>query len=126
MEKRWGILAFAVMCVFCILSAAGSAFAVEVPEKLRDIPLYQGSTVQQTMDTTDNVLLVAAVKAKGDAIANFYKNTMTAKGWKVAFQADQEDVKIIHFRKDKLLFQVTIQLENGEEATTYNLFMTSQ
>ena len=54
------------------------------------------------------------------------KNTMTAKGWKTAFQAEQEEVKVIHFQKDKQVFQVTIQLEKEEDTTTYNLMMTSQ
>jgi len=126
MEKRRGICALTVLCSVFVLLGAGTAFAVDVPEKLKDIPLYQGSTVQQALDMQNNVMLVAAVKAKGSDIADFYKKTMTAKGWKVAFQAEQNDVKIVHFQKDKLVFQVTIQLENGGEAKTYHLMMITQ
>jgi hypothetical protein len=126
MEKRRGIWALTVLCSVFVLLGAGTAFAVDVPEKLKDIPLYQGSTVQQALDMQNNVMLVAAVKAKGSDIADFYKKTMTAKGWKVAFQAEQNDVKIVHFQKDKLVFQVTIQLENGGEAKTYHLMMITQ
>ena len=78
------------------------------------------------MDMPNHAMLIAAVKARGSAIADFYKNAMTAKGWKVAFQAEQEDVKIVHFQKDKLIFQVTIQLEKGGEAKSYNLLMISE
>jgi len=126
MEKRRGIWALTVLCSVFVLLGAGAAFAVDVPEKLKDIPLYQGSTVQQALDMQNNVMLVAAVKAKGSDIADFYKKTMTAKGWKVAFQAEQNDVKILHFQKDKLVFQVTIQLENGDQAKTYSLMMITQ
>jgi hypothetical protein len=126
MEKRRGICALTVLCSVFVLLGAGTAFAVDVPEKLKDIPLYQGSTVQQALDMQNNVMLVAAVNAKGSDIADFYKKTMTAKGWKVAFQAEQNDVKIVHFQKDKLVFQVTIQLENGGEAKTYHLMMITQ
>ena len=41
MEKRWGIVGFAVVCAFFILFCVGPAFAVTVPEKLKDIPLFQ-------------------------------------------------------------------------------------
>jgi hypothetical protein len=126
MEKRWGIWAFAVVSTFYILFSVGPAFAVTVPEKLNDIPLFQGSKVQQAMDMENHAMLSATVKAKVDAIADFYKNAMQGKGWKVAFQAEQEDMKIIQFKKDKQLLQVTIQLEKGAEEATYNLLMTSQ
>ncbi len=126
MEKRWRILALAVACTLCILFDGCRAFAVEVPEKLRDMPLYQGSTVRQAIDMTNHAMLVATVKAGGDAIADFYKKAMAAKGWKLAFQAEQEDIKLINFQKDKMVFQVTIQLEKGAEETTYNLLWTSR
>jgi len=127
MEKRRGIWVLTVLCsVFVLLGACTAFAAVDVPEKLKDIPLYRGSTVQQALDMQNNVMLVAAVKAKGSDIADFYKKTMTAKGWKVVFQSEQNDVKIVHFQKDKLVFQVTIQLENGDEAKSYYLMMVTQ
>ena len=124
MEKRRGIRAF--VCVVCIAFAAVSAFAIDVPEKLKSIPLYQGSKVEQSMDMAGSSMLIASVKAEGDAIANFYKNAMTSKGWKVVFQADREDVKVVHFQKDKQIFQVSIQNEKGKGVTTYNLVIASQ
>jgi hypothetical protein len=126
MEKRWRISSSAIFCTFFILFCAGAAFSVDIPERLKDIPLYQGSAVQHAMDMPNHAMLIATVKARGNAIADFYKNAMTAKGWKVAFQAEQEDVKIVHFQKDKLIFQVTIQLEKGGEAKSYNLLMISE
>ncbi len=126
MEKRWRILAYAVVSIFCVLSCAGSAFGVIAPEKLKEIPLYEGSTVKQAIDMTNNAMLSATVKAKVGAIAEFYRNAMSAKGWKTVFQAEQQDIKIIQFQKDKQLLQVTIQPEKDGATTTYTLTMTSQ
>jgi len=126
MEKRCRILALSVACVLCILIGGGSAFAVDIPEKLKDMPLYQGSTVRQAMDMTNHAMLIATVNASGDAIADFYKKAMLAKGWKVAFQAEREDMKLIHFQKDKQLFQVAIQPPKGAGETTYNLLLSAQ
>jgi len=41
MEKIRGISGFAVVCAFFILFCVGPAFAVTVPEKQEDIPLFQ-------------------------------------------------------------------------------------
>ncbi len=127
MGKSLRILRLAAVCVFCVLFGIGPALgAIDIPEKLKDIPLYQGSRVQHAMDMDTSAMLTATVDANSDAIADFYKNTMKAKGWKVAFQAEQENVKIIHFQKDKQVFQITIQNEKEGGATTYNMVITAQ
>lgn len=126
MERKRTVLVFAVVSTFCILLAVGPAFAMTIPAKLKDIPLYKGSAVQQTMDMTNHAMLIASVKAKVDDIADFYRTTMVGKGWKAAFQAQQEDMETIQFRKDKRIFQVTIQYEKGGDTTTYTLVMTSE
>jgi hypothetical protein len=59
------------------------------------------SEVQQAMDMENHAMLSATVKAKIDAIADFYKSAIPGKGWKAAFQTEQEDMKIIQFQKDK-------------------------
>jgi len=126
MERRLGNVVFVVLCAFCVLSISGKAFSVEVPEQLKGIPLYQGSTVQHAMEMTNHAMLVVSVSAKGDAVADFYRNALVAQGWTAAFQAEQENIKIMHFKKDKRMLQVTIQLEKGGETTTYNLVITSE
>jgi len=127
MGKSLEVFRLAAVGVFCILFCIGPAFgAIDIPEKLKDIPLYKGSKVLHAMDMDATAMLTATVDAKSDAIADFYKNTMKAKGWKVAFQAEQENVKIMHFQKDKQVFQITIQNEKEGGATTYNLVITAQ
>jgi hypothetical protein len=51
---------------------------------------------------------------------------MKGSGWKLVFQMDQDNAKILHFQKGKQVLQVTIQVEEKNEVTTYNLVITSQ
>ena len=127
MGKRWRSSASAAVCLFCILFGAGLAMGtIDIPDKLKDIPLYQGSKVQQAINMENHAMIIASVKAKADAVADFYKNLMVGKGWKLAFQSDQEDAKIIHFQKDKQVFQLTVASEKKSEEITYTLMLTSQ
>ena len=124
MGKGWQSSASAAVCLFCILFGAGLALGViDIPDKLKDIPLYQGSKVQQAIDMENYAMIAASVKAKPDAIADFYKNIMVEKGWKLAFQSEQEDTKIIHFQKDKQVFQLTVSIDKKAEETTYTLML---
>ena len=127
MGKRWVVFRLAAVCMFCVLFGIGTAFgAIDIPEKLKDIPLYKGSKVQQAMDMDTSAMLSATVNAKSDAVADFYKSTMKGQGWKIAFQAEQDKMKIIHFQKDKQFFQLTVQNENEGGETTYNLVISNQ
>jgi hypothetical protein len=127
MKKRWRKSASAAVCLFCILFGASLALgAVDIPDKLKDIPLYQGSKVKQAINMENNAMIMATVEAKADAIADFYKNIMAGKGWKLAFQSDQEDAKILHFQKDKQAFQLTVSSEKESKETTYTLTLISQ
>ncbi|MFZ2446516.1 MAG: hypothetical protein WAW37_09165 [Syntrophobacteraceae bacterium] len=113
--------------MICILFGVGPAFgAIDIPAKLKDIPLYKGSKIQHAMDMETNAMVTATVKEKPETVADFYKNTMKGKGWKVVFQAQQETTQMIHFQKDKQLLHITVQGGEGEEATTYNLVISSQ
>ena len=114
-------------CAVCILFGLGSAFAaIDIPAKLKDVPLFQGAKVEHAMDMENHAMVTAKVKAKPEAVAEFYKGAMQGKGWKIFMQAEQDNVKLIHFRKDNQMLQVSIQTEEGEEETTFNLVMTSQ
>jgi hypothetical protein len=126
MEKRSRLLAFAVSYALCALWGAGIAFGVAIPEKLKDIPLYQGSTVQHTMDMDSHTMLVAVVKAKAEDVAAFFKKTMTEKGWKTAFQMATESGQTMQFKKDKQMLQISIQQDEGAGSATYTMVITSE
>jgi hypothetical protein len=113
--------------MFCILFGAAIALGgIDIPDKFKEIPLYQGSKVQQTMNMENNFMIVASAKAASDAIADFYRKTMVEKGWKIAFQMEQEDTKVIHFQKDKQALQLTVTSDKKAEETTYTLMLASQ
>ena len=127
MNKKMRFLVLSVSVMTCFLYCLGTVYgAVEVPAKFKDIPLYEGSKVVHAMDMEKNAMLSATVKAGAEAVSDFYKNAMKASGWKLAFQMEQESTKVLHFQKDKLVFQVTIQAEENNPLTTYNLVITSQ
>jgi|SRR5208337_4071312 len=127
MDKRTGFFLLSVTVVACVLYALRPAFgAIDVPAKFKDIPLYDGSKIIQAMDMDNNAMLSATVKASADAVSEFYKNAMKRSGWKLVFQMDQDNAKVLHFQKDKQVLQVTIQVEEKNALTTYNLVITSQ
>ncbi len=127
MQHNWKIYRLAVVCMFCVIFGPGLAFGtISIPEKLKAIPIYQGSKVLQAMDMDSSVMLTAKVDAKIDAVADFYKNTMQEKGWKISFQAEQENAKMIQLRKGNELLQISISNEKGDEATTYTLMLSTQ
>jgi hypothetical protein len=125
MRKRIEIYALLALGALCILFGGSKAFGIEVPEKLKGIPLFKGSTIEQSMDMGKGSMLNATVDADGEAVSEFYKKEMSAKGWKTAFSMDQGDSKVINFQKDDMVFQVSVQTEKDKHKTNYQLFMTS-
>ncbi|MGO8945684.1 MAG: hypothetical protein ACLQJ7_18675 [Syntrophobacteraceae bacterium] len=126
MDKRIRVFVLSVAVVACVLYALGPAFgAIDVPAKFKDIPLYDGSKIVHAMDMENNAMLGATVKASADAVAEFYKNAMKGSGWKLVFQMDQDKAKILHFQKGNLVLQVTIQADEKEALTTYNLVIAT-
>jgi hypothetical protein len=125
-EKMRGfvLLVAVVACVLCALAPAVGA--IDIPAKFKDIPIFSGSKIIHAMDMDANAMLSATVKANADAVSDFYKNAMKASGWKLAMQMDQDNAKVLHFQKDKQIFQVTIQFEEQDALTTYNLVITSK
>jgi hypothetical protein len=127
MDSRMRIFVLSVAVAVCMLYALGPALgAIDVPAKFKDIPLYDGSKIVHAMDMENNAMLSATVKASADAVAEFYKNAMKGSGWKLAFQMDQDKAKILHFQKGKQILQVTIQTDEKDALTTYNLVIASQ
>jgi hypothetical protein len=127
MDKRMRIFVLSVAVAACVLYALEPAFgAIDVPAKFKDIPLYDGSKIVHAMDMENNAMLSVTVKASADAVAEFYKNAMKGRGWKLAFQMDQDQAKVLHFQKGNQILQVTIQAGEKNELTTYNLVIATQ
>lgn len=125
MSKRYGFFTSSILCILYILFGGGNALGIDVPEKLKEIPLYPGSTIEPVTGMINPAtFLVATVKAESDAIAEFYKKTMVGKGWSVAFQAEQKNTTTMAFQKDKTTLQVNIEYDKGKNTATYSLLMT--
>ncbi len=127
MRVRLNFIAICLYFLPVFFFAVGPALAaVDVPDKLKEFPLYSGSKIIQAMDMDNNAMLSATVKASPDSVSDFYKNGMKGKGWKLAMQMDQDNSKVLHFQKDNMIFQVTIEGEEQGDLTTYNLMVSSK
>lgn len=85
--------------------------AMELPDKLSQIPVFSGSKIIQVMDMGDNSMAALEVTADRDALIKFYKDEMKGKGWKTVFQAEQEDSAVLHFMKDNKTIQISANKE---------------
>ncbi len=123
-NKNVGFVFAAVCAVIILFGLSCASWAVDVPAKLKDIPIFQGAKIEQAMDMENHAMLTAKVNAKPEAIASFYKGAMEAKGWKTFFQAEQENTRIIQFQKGDQMLQIGIQTDG--DGTTFNLVVTTK
>lgn len=104
------------MLFLLLLAVASPLAAMELPSKLAAVPVYSGAKLVQVMDMGNSAMAMLEVKADNQALMKFYKQEMQAKGWKAAFQAEQEDSAVIHFTKDSETIQISAG--KGEEGLT--------
>jgi hypothetical protein len=109
-----------------LLAAIGVVFAaIELPEKLKDVPTYPGSKIQQVMDYGLQCIVVFTVKAGGDAVVDFYKQNLKTKGWKVIGQAQDQDSEGATFsriqREERQLIQLTVGKPDAQGMIQYQL-----
>jgi hypothetical protein len=97
--------------------------AMELPEKLSQVPVFSGSKIIQVMDMGDNSMAALEVKADRDALIKFYKDEMKGKGWKTVFQAEQEDSAVLHFMKDNKTIQISANKEEEGKLSYQMVFM---
>ncbi len=126
MKKQTGLLLSIVFCMASfIVFAASAAAAVDLPDKLKDIPIFPNAKIVQSMDMENHAMATFKVNgAKPEAVADFYKGKMKEKGWKVAIQAQQGDGEMVQFTKDGQMLQMYVQKE--EDGATFNIVMTSK
>ena len=116
-----------LMQVICLLVGFELAFgAMELPEKLKEAPLYPGSKIQQIMDMGVQSMAILSVKADRDVLLDFYKQNLKSKGWKIAAQFEQEDGAGITFSKDRQLIQVAVGKGEEEGILQYQLIFIGE
>lgn len=113
--------------LFWVCTGSYVAFgAMELPSRLKDVPLYSGSKIVQVMDMGNNSMAMMTAKAGRDAVVDFYKQNMTAKGWKIVMQAEQEDVAVVHFSKEKETIQLAVQKGDDQGMIQYHLMRVGE
>lgn len=127
MVARSRVIGVVLLQALYLCVGFGLAFgAMEIPTKLKEVPIYSGSKIVQVMDMDNNSMAMLTVKADREALLDFYKQSMKAKGWKVAFQAEQEDNAMVHFTKDNQTIQITVQNGDEEGMLQYHLLAVGQ
>ncbi|HOI94040.1 MAG TPA: hypothetical protein PK250_04970 [Syntrophobacter fumaroxidans] len=121
MGGKRGVYLIAGSMALILFLAAGAMAAMTLPDQLKDVPLYPGSKIEQVMDVHGHSMATLKVQADRDAVFEFYKKNVAAGGWKIVFQMQQEDAAVIHFQKDKLMLQVTIQGKEDDGSVTYTM-----
>ena len=86
--------------------------AVQLPDQFKDIPVFSGSKIVQAMEMENTSTATFSVKAERDAVLDFYRQNMKSKGWKVVFQAEQEDSAMISFSSGKQALQLNVHKED--------------
>lgn len=124
--KRRAVCVVLLQVVILCMGLGPACAAMEIPDKLKEIPLYSGSKTLQVMDMGNNSMAMFSVKADREAIVEFYKQNMKAKGWTVAFQTEQEDAAVIHFMKDGRTIQIAVHKGDEPGTVQYHLLSVSQ
>jgi hypothetical protein len=120
-------IAFGLSQVISLLVGFQLAFgAMELPEKLKQVPLYPGSKIQQIMDMGPQSTAILSARADRDALLDFYKQNLKSKGWKIVAQFDQEDGAGITFSKDRQLIQIAVKKGNEEGMLQYQLIFIGE
>ncbi len=115
------VLFFALLSLLATTTVA----AMTLPEKLAPVPVYSGAKIVQVMEMGTSAMAMLEAKTTPQALLEFYKKEMEGKGWKTAFQAQQEDSAVIHFTKGKDAVQITAG--NGDEGmTSYQMVFVAQ
>lgn len=107
----------ALVPFFALLFLVTTAMAaMKLPDKLAPVPVYSGAKIVQVMEMGTSAMAMLEAKTTPQALLEFYKKEMEGKGWKTAFQAQQEDGAVIHFTKGQDALQITAG--NGDEGMT--------
>jgi hypothetical protein len=119
--RRSGTIGMAMLFMLCVSSNLwGQA---EIPKALKDVaPAYSGAQVMMGMDSGDQSHAVLETKDSPKAVLEFYKKSMTGKGWKVEMEMTHGSGQMISFSKDgKAMNVVASPSSQGKTTVTLTL-----
>lgn len=113
MAVRNGI-AFRVLPIISFLFGVQLAFgAMDLPEKLKQIPLYPGSKLQQVTDLGSQAMATLSARGDQDSLLAFYKQQLNSRGWKTMAQFEEERGAGITFSKNGQVLQLSVKKGDG-------------
>lgn len=120
--RRFAVSALALAV---LLIAHTAAAQVEIPQGLKDIPLYEAAKPVMAFADQGAETIAVEVKAKPADVAAFYKKHLLDKGFKLIMEMNQEDASLVAFKKDGMVVSITIG-EDGAGKTLYNIVKSKE
>ena len=126
MNRKRAVPSFIVICAVSIFLGAGVAFAVDLPDAFKGIPLFPDSKVENVMDMPGHTMATMAMQgAKPDAVADFYTEALKEKGWKADFRVLVKHTLRLQFQKEGKMLNINLEpkVEPAMDTTICNMIL---
>lgn len=122
MKKKPSLISFLLLVWIWLFSGPVWAGA-ETPEKLRGIPIFEGSKVIQVIDGPKQWSAVMEVTANRDTVAEFYKKSLEADGWRTVSQSQYATGGVLQLEKGADVIQIALvnRKKDDKVVLLYNL-----
>lgn len=116
-HKVYALIFFIVSLCF----APTASEAVDVPDSFinAEVPLYEGATILQAMQTEEFAQVVYAVSTELQEVFQWYKDIMQERGWKVVMEMNMENNSILNLAKDNSAVVVNARVDQDGQTTVH-------
>jgi len=101
----------------CFASMAWAT--VQVPPRMKDVPIYENATIVQAMEAEEFAQIVYAVSTEIKKVIKWYKDIMLKKGWKVVMEMNMEKNSVLNLAKDNLTLVVNTSVDQKGKTTVH-------
>lgn len=113
MAAKKGIAFWVLPIIIFLFGVQLAVGAMDLPEKLKQIPLYPGSKLQQVTDLGAQAMATLSARGDQDSLLAFYKQQLNSRGWKTMAQFEQEGGAGITFSKNGQVLQLSVKKGDG-------------
>jgi hypothetical protein len=110
---------YVLILLLVSLCLASMAWAVAVPERMKDVPIYENATIVQAMEAEEFAQVVYTVSAELKKVIKWYKDIMLKKGWKVVMEMNMENNSILNLAKDNSTLVVNARVDQDGQTTVH-------
>jgi len=111
---------YVLILLLVSLCFASMAWAtVQVPPRMKDVPIYENATIVQAMEAEEFAQIVYAVSTEIKKVIKWYKDIMLKKGWKVVMEMNMENNSVLNLAKDNLTLVVNTSVDQKGKTTVH-------